>query len=98
MNSIVTSEKSPTVRAASGPNQLEQLKKFTRVVADTGDFALLKEYAPEDATTNPTLILKAAQKPEYHALLEKAVRGGGENGQSPDEIDVDVWSCLAWRF
>ena len=40
-------------------NQLDQLKQFTRVVADTGDFAVIKEYSPQDATTNPTLILKA---------------------------------------
>jgi transaldolase len=86
MNATTTSERSAPVRAASGLNQLEQLRKFTRVVADTGDFALLKEYAPEDATTNPTLILKAAQKPEYHALLEKAVQDGKKNGQSPDEV------------
>ena len=54
-------------------NQLEQLKKFTKVVADTGDFATLKAYAPTDATTNPTLILKAAQMPEYKFLVEKAM-------------------------
>ena len=53
--------------------QLDQLKRFTKVVADTGDFATLKEYAPSDATTNPSLILKAAQKPEYAYLVEKAV-------------------------
>ena len=44
-------------------NQLDQLKKFTKVVADTGDFDPIKEYAPQDATTNPSLILKAAQRP-----------------------------------
>ena len=55
-------------------NQLDQLKKFTRVVADTGDFAVIKEYSPEDATTNPTLILKAAQKPEYQSLVEEVIR------------------------
>jgi transaldolase len=54
-------------------NQLEQLKKLTKVVADTGDFATLKEYAPTDATTNPTLILKAAQMPEYKVLVERAI-------------------------
>lgn len=54
-------------------NQLEQLKKVTRVVADTGDFATLKQYEPEDATTNPSLILKAAQMPEYKHLVEKAI-------------------------
>lgn len=54
-------------------NQLEQLKRFTKVVADTGDFATLKQYAPLDATTNPSLILKAALMPEYQHLVEKAV-------------------------
>jgi transaldolase len=45
-------------------NQLEQLKQFTVVVADTGEFASLKQFAPRDATTNPSLIFKAAQMPE----------------------------------
>jgi transaldolase len=55
-------------------NQLEQLKQYTTVVADTGDFQSIKAYAPRDATTNPSLILKAVQKDEYKPLLEKAVR------------------------
>ena len=55
-------------------NQLEQLKQFTTVVADTGDFQSIKAYTPRDATTNPSLILKAVQKPEYRPLLEQAVR------------------------
>jgi transaldolase len=54
-------------------NQLEQLKQFTKVVADSGDFATLKQYAPLDATTNPSLILKAALMPDYKHLVEKAV-------------------------
>jgi transaldolase len=54
-------------------NQLEQLKQFTTVVADTGDFQSIKAYAPQDATTNPSLILKAVQKPEYRPLLEKTI-------------------------
>jgi transaldolase len=53
--------------------QLDQLKQFTTVVADTGDFASLKQFAPRDATTNPSLILKAAQMPEYQFLVNKAV-------------------------
>lgn len=55
-------------------NQLEQLKQYTTVVADTGDFQSIKAYTPRDATTNPSLILKAVQKDEYKPLLEKAVR------------------------
>lgn len=55
-------------------NQLEQLKKMTRVVADSGDFAVIKDFAPQDATTNPSLILAAAGIERYHELLERAVR------------------------
>jgi transaldolase len=53
--------------------QLDQLKQFTVVVADTGDFASLKQFAPRDATTNPSLIFKAAQMPEYQFLIDKAI-------------------------
>ena len=55
-------------------NQLEQLKQFTTIVADTGDFQTMKAFAPRDATTNPSLILKAVQKTDYQPLMEKAVR------------------------
>lgn len=54
-------------------NQLEQLKQYTTVVADTGDFQTMKAYAPRDATTNPSLILKAVQKPEYLPLVTKTI-------------------------
>ena len=53
--------------------QLDQLKQFTTVVADTGDFATLKQFAPRDATTNPSLIFKAAQMPEYKFIVDKAI-------------------------
>jgi transaldolase len=59
---------------ATSMNQLEQLKQYTTIVADTGDFQTMKAFAPHDATTNPSLILKAVQKEEYRHLLEKAVR------------------------
>jgi transaldolase len=55
-------------------NQLQQLKQFTTVVADTGDFQSIKQFTPQDATTNPSLILKAVQKPEYKHLLENAIK------------------------
>jgi transaldolase len=55
-------------------NPLDQLKQFSTVVADTGDFQLMRAYQPQDATTNPSLILKAVQKPEYLGLLERALR------------------------
>jgi transaldolase len=54
-------------------NQLEQLRQMTTVVADTGDFNSIKQYEPRDATTNPSLILKASEMPEYEALVDRAV-------------------------
>ena len=54
-------------------NQLDALKQHTTVVADTGDFKQLAQFQPQDATTNPSLILKAVQKPEYAPLLSEAV-------------------------
>ena len=54
-------------------NQLDALKQFTTVVADTGDFHQLAQFKPQDATTNPSLILKAVQKAEYQPLLKEAV-------------------------
>ena len=54
-------------------NQLDALKQFTTVVADTGDFKQMAQFQPQDATTNPSLILKAVQKPEYAPLLRETV-------------------------
>ena len=54
-------------------NQLDALRQFTTVVADTGDFHQLAAVKPQDATTNPSLILKAVQKPDYQPLLQQAV-------------------------
>ncbi len=65
-------------------NQLDALKQFTTVVADTGDFNQIAAYAPQDATTNPSLILKAVQKPEYAHLLKDAVARHGAQGT--DEV------------
>ena len=67
-----------------GMNQLEALKQFTTVVADTGDFHQIAAFAPRDATTNPSLILKAVQKPEYAPLLAEAVARYGSQGK--DEV------------
>lgn len=53
--------------------QLDQLKQFTTVVADTGDFEAMKAYKPQDATTNPSLILQASQKAEYKSLVDQAL-------------------------
>ncbi len=65
-------------------NQLDQLKQFTTVVADTGQFNQLRSYAPRDATTNPSLILKAVQQPEYTPLLHNTV--AANKGWPLDEV------------
>ncbi len=64
----------------SSANHLDQLKKYTTVVADTGDFTSMEEYQPQDATTNPSLILQAAAKPEYKHLVEQAVNEHKDSG------------------
>ena len=65
-------------------NQLDALKQFTTVVADTGDFLQMASFQPQDATTNPSLILKAVQKPEYRTLLTDTVDQFQD--RAPDEI------------
>ena len=59
MSSAVAEEKKTKL------NQLEQIKKFTKVVADTADFESMKEFKPQDATTNPSLVYAATQKQQY---------------------------------
>ena len=71
-------------------NQLEQLKKLTKVVADTGDFEAIREFEPMDATTNPTLIFKAAQKDEYRHIVEKAVADRKGSGLSGDKLVAEI--------
>ncbi len=71
---------------------LDQLKRFTTVVADTGDFNSMRAYAPRDATTNPTLILKAVGKSEYRPLLEQTV------AEHRDETASEICDRLLVRF
>lgn len=73
-------------------NKLQQLKQMTVVVADTGDIEAIKRYRPQDATTNPSLLLKAAQVPEYSGYITdsvaRAARQGGPDGeQLTDAVD-----------
>src|ERR1700754_1011202 len=65
-------------------NQLDALRQWTTVVADTGDFRQLAQFQPRDATTNPSLILKAVQKADYAPLLTAAVKQHA--GQPLDEV------------
>ena len=74
------------------PSQLDQLKKFTKVVADTGDFEAMKEFKPQDATTNPSLILAAATKPQYEYIVNEVVakrKGSGLTGGKQIEDIID---------
>jgi transaldolase len=73
-------------------NQLDQLKKFTTIVADTGDFETIREFKPEDATTNPSLIYAATQKENYSHFLEEVLvnrRNSGRSGASQIEDIID---------
>jgi transaldolase len=67
-------------------NLLDQMKRFTTIVADTGDFDRIKDFAPQDATTNPTLILRAAQLPAYEHLIQD-VKSQYANAPIEDRID-----------
>ena len=67
-------------------NQLLELKKYTTVVADSSDFESIKRYKPTDATTNPSLILQAAQKEIYRPLIDEAIEYAKKIGQSEDQI------------
>ncbi|CAN1545883.1 MipB Transaldolase [Burkholderiaceae bacterium] len=78
-------------------NQLDALKPLTTVVADTGDFLQLAQFRPQDATTNPSLILKAVQKPEYAPLLQQtmAQHGKADLGLAMDHLLVRFgWEIL----
>ncbi len=73
-------------------SQLDQLKQFTKVVADTGDFEAMKEFKPQDATTNPSLILAAATKPQYEHIVNEVVakrKGSGLTGGKQIEDIID---------
>ena len=73
-------------------NKLEQLRKITTVVADTGDIESIQQYTPTDATTNPSLLFKAAQMPQYQHLVQEAVSYGrqyGKSSQQQTELTLD---------
>ena len=76
-------------------NILAQLKSFTTIVADTGDIEAIKRYPPEDATTNPSLILKASQIPEYGFLIENAIEWAKTQSQNIEQQIEDAGDKLA---
>jgi len=79
-------------------NKLEQLKKLTTVVADTGDFDSIKQYLPTDATTNPSLVYAASQLPQYQHLVEEAVEYGMANASSNEDRIALILDRLAVVF
>jgi len=95
MSNTAVSERVGTTSALS---QLDQLKQFTKVVADTGDFATLKQYSPQDATTNPSLIYKAAQMPAYKDLVQKAISDQRKSGLSGSELLSRIMDDLLVLF
>jgi transaldolase len=79
-------------------SQLEQLKKFTIVVADTGDFESIKDYKPQDATTNPSLIYAATQKDNYVHLLDEVIADRRDSGLSGAAQIEDIIEHLLVKF
>jgi transaldolase len=76
-------------------NQLDSLRELTVVVADTGDIDAIRQYKPEDATTNPSLILSAAALPQYAALIDEAIAYGKQQSQDKAQQLVDTEDKLA---
>ena len=79
-------------------NKLEQLKEMTTVVADTGDIDSISAYAPTDATTNPSLLLKAAQKNQYEHLLQDAIDYAMARSEKMETRAIDMMDRLAVNF
>ena len=79
-------------------NKLEKLRSMTTVVADTGDIEAIAEYRPTDATTNPSLLLKAAQKPEYQELVHDAIAFAMARSTQRDSRARDMMDRLAVNF
>lgn len=76
-------------------NKLEQLKKYTTVVADTGDIDSIAVFKPEDATTNPSLVLKAAEMPQYDRLIEDAITWAKKQSNNKSQQFTDAGDKLA---
>jgi transaldolase len=79
-------------------NKLDQLKKMTTIVSDTGEFEEIKKYLPTDATTNPSLIFAASSKPEYQFLIEEAIQWGKKNAKSPSAVTEQATDKIFVNF
>jgi transaldolase len=82
----------------SNASQLEQLKQFTKVVADTGDFESMREFKPQDATTNPSLILQAATKPQYAHIIDKVIADRKNSGLTGAKRVEDIIDNILIAF
>jgi transaldolase len=89
---------SPENAKSADVNQLDQLKAFTTVVADTGDFESIREFNPTDATTNPSLIYKATQKESYYHFLEEVLVNRRNSGLSGASQIEDIIEHLLVKF
>lgn len=94
MSTAIAEEK----KAGAGLSQLDQLKKFTKIVADTGDFESIKDFKPEDATTNPSLIYAATQKEKYNHLLDEVLADRKKSGLSGSGQIEDIIEHLLVKF
>jgi transaldolase len=94
MSTVVAEEKKTETKL----NQLDQLKQFTKVVADTADFESMKKFKPQDATTNPSLVYAATQKSEYGHLLEEVLADRKKSGLSGHEQIEDICDHLLVQF
>jgi transaldolase len=94
MSTAVAEEKKTETKL----NQLDQLKKFTKVVADTADFESIKEFKPQDATTNPSLVYAATQKQQYGHLIEEVLADRKKSGLSGHEQIEDICDHLLVQF
>jgi transaldolase len=94
MSTAVVEEK----ETGTNLSQLDQLKKFTKVVADTADFESMKEFKPQDATTNPSLVYAATQKPAYAHLIEEVLADRKKSGLSGHEQIEDICDHLLVQF
>src|SRR6516162_7174111 len=94
MSTAVVEEK----KTGTQLNQLEQLKNFTKVVADTADFESMKKFKPQDATTNPSLVYAATQKEQYGHLLAEVLKDRKNSGLSGHEQIEDICDNLLVQF
>ena len=94
MSTAITEEK----KTGTKLNQLDQLKKFTKVVADTSDFESMKEFKPQDAKTNSSLVYAATQKKEYSHLLDEVLTERKKSGLSGHEQIEDICDHLLVQF